>query len=142
MSKRTFQIYRALNARGATSRIHPFIDMHDIGDMLVHAGFADPVMDMETITLTYPSVDSLLEDLRHAGAVNANLGRARGLTGGGRWRAMRDAYETMRSDGKLPATFEVVYGHAWKPQARARMGDDGVARVRIEDIGRPGKLRR
>ena len=119
--------------------VHPFIDMHDIGDMLVHAGFADPVMDMETITLTYRELDSLFADLRGAGAANSHTARARGLTGRARWAAMRRAYEAMRDGETLPATFEIIYGHAWKPEPRARPDADGVARVRIEDIGRGGR---
>ena len=121
-------------------RVHPFIDMHDLGDMLVHAGFADPVMDMETVTLTYRDVDALLADLRGAGATGAHVDRPRGLTGRTRWQALRNAYETLRrDDGQLPATFEIVYGHAWKPAPRARAVADGVARVRVADIGGLGR---
>ena len=125
----------AAGTAGAANRVHPFIDMHDIGDMLVHAGFADPVMDMETITLTYRDVDALVADLRGAGAAGSHVARPRGLTGRRLWRAMRDAYESLRHQGTLPATFEIVYGHAWKPAPRVRAGDDGIARVRIEDVG-------
>ena len=120
---------------GEKARVHPFIDMHDIGDMLVHAGFADPVMDMETITLTYADLDGLISDLRSAGAGNAHMDRPRGLTGKLQYRRMRAAYETVRNDARLPATFEVVYGHAWKPRPRAGTDSNGVARLRIEDIG-------
>ena len=119
---------------GDVRRVHRFADMHDLGDMLIEAGFADPVMDMETITLTYGKLDDLFADLKAAGSTNARNDRARGLTGKKRWRAMSDAYEAMRRDGTLPATFEIVYGHAWKPLPRA--GKDGVAVVRVEDIGR------
>ena len=123
-------------------RVHPFIDMHDLGDMLVGAGFADPVMDMEALTLTYRDVDALLADLQGAGAAGAHVDRPRGLTGKASWRALRDAYETRRrDDGQLPATFEIVYGHAWKPTPRARADSDGVARVRVEDIGGLGRRR-
>ena len=125
--------------RGEARRVHRFTDMHDIGDMLVSAGFADPVMDMETITLTYRKLDDLIADLRATGSTNARGDRARGLTGKNRWRAMSEAYEALRSDGVLPATFEIVYGHAWKPPGRVK---DGVAVVRVEDIGRrrpPGR---
>ena len=117
------------------AHVHPFIDMHDIGDMLVHAGFADPVMDMETITLTYADLDGLISDLRSAGAGNSHIDRPRGLTGKLQCRRMREGYEALRNDGRLPATFEIVYGHAWKPRPRAGTDSDGVARLRIEDIG-------
>lgn len=91
-----------------------FADMHDLGDMLVEAGYADPVMDMEVLTLTYDSFSALLGDLRGAGSRCAMRARNRGLSGKAAWTAARAAYEGLRQGGKLPATFEVVYGHAWK----------------------------
>jgi malonyl-CoA O-methyltransferase len=91
-----------------------FADMHDIGDMLVAAGFGDPVMDMELLTLTYAVPDDLLRELKTLGATNATRGRPRGLTGRGRWQRMRSALEGLRRDGRIPASFEVIYGHAWK----------------------------
>jgi malonyl-CoA O-methyltransferase len=100
------------------SHVNRFIDMHDIGDMLVHNGFATPVMDMEYITLTYDDVIGVMRDLKAIGAQNATQGRRRGLTGKATWRQAINHYETLRVEGKLPATFEVVYGHAWKPQQR------------------------
>ena len=130
----TLHQLRGAWGRGEARRVHRFTDMHDIGDMLVAAGFADPVMDMETITLTYRKLGDLVADLRATGSTNARGDRMRGLTGKNRWRAMSDAYEALRRDGVLPATFEIIYGHAWKPPGRA--GKDGVAVVRVEDIGR------
>lgn len=96
--------------------VHSFADLHDVGDMLVQTRFADPVMDMEQLTLTYESVDFLLKELRAGGAGNANAGRSRALSGKRGYARMREAYERFRIDGRLPATFEVVYGHAWRPQ--------------------------
>lgn len=93
-------------AAGAT-RVHEFIDMHDLGDMLVAAGFAAPVMDMEVLTFTYKDADALLADLRAGGQTNARADRARGLSGKGFLKKLR------ASAGKR-GTFEVVYGHAWK----------------------------
>ena len=136
----TLKELRGAWAKAGGAHVHPFIDMHDVGDMLVHAGFADPVMDMETITLTYRDIGALFADLRATGTTNAHLARARGLTGKVAWRAMRAAYESMRRDGTLPATFEIIYGHAWKPQPRP--GRDGVAVIRVEDIVRGGQGRR
>ena len=95
-----------------------FTDMHDIGDMLVAAGFADPVMDMEQLTLTYADATALMRELKHLGATNATRGRPRGLTGRARWRRTLAAFEAMRREGRIPATFEVVYGHAWKGEPR------------------------
>jgi malonyl-CoA O-methyltransferase len=108
--------------------VHAFIDMHDIGDALLRAQFADPVMDAEHFTLTYPDLAALLDDLRDLGATNVATGRPHGLTGRDRYRALREAYEHWRSDGRLPATVEVAYGHAWKPEAvRSRARADGAA---------------
>lgn len=94
-----------------------FADMHDVGDMLVHAGFADPVIDMETITLTYGDARSLLQELKQIGATNATRGRRRGLMGKARLQRVLAALKGMARDGRIPATFEVVYGHAWKAEA-------------------------
>ncbi len=98
------------------SHVNRFADMHDIGDMLAHSGFAEPVMDMEIITLTYDDVKSVMQDLRSIGAHNATAGRAQGMMGKAAWNGVLENYECHRRNGKLPATFEVVYGHAWKPQ--------------------------
>lgn len=101
------------------SHVNRFVDMHDIGDALVHAGFADPVMDMEMLTLTYGHARDLMRDLKRIGAANVTQGRSRGLTSTNRLRAVEQAYERFRrpDDGRLPATYEVVYGHAWVPDA-------------------------
>lgn len=107
-----------------------FTDMHDIGDMLVAAGFADPVMEMEKITLTYTDVRAVMRDLKSIGAHNATTGRAPGLMGKAKWAQVAQNYEVLRRDGKLPATFEIVYGHAWKvPPKRAA---DGRSVIRMD----------
>ena len=106
--------------------VHQFIDLHDYGDMLVHARFADPVMDMEHLTLTYADVKSLLRELKAAGAGNLDPGRRPGLAGRAVHAHMAQAYEAYRREGRLPATFEVGYGHAWRPQS-ARASADGRA---------------
>ncbi len=124
------ELKRAFAAHDESAHVHPFIDMHDLGDMLSACGFDAPVMDMELITLTYASVDALCADLRATGQVNALTARRRGLTGKGVFEAMRAAYADLRRDGRLPASFEIVYGHAWKPQPR--LADDGRAIVRLE----------
>lgn len=100
------------------SHVNRFVDMHDIGDLLVHNGFSTPVMDMEYITLTYDDVIGVMRDLKAIGAHNVLLGRQQGLMGKHKWQQAIAAYEKLRRDGKLPATFEVVYGHAWKPLDR------------------------
>lgn len=95
------------------SHVNAFIDMHDIGDALSQAGFAGIVMDMEYITLTYPDLMGLMKDLKVIGAHNVTHGRPRGLTGRKRLQQLVTAYETFRYDDRLPATYEVIYGHAW-----------------------------
>ena len=100
------------------SHVNRFTDMHDIGDMLTHSGFAEPVMDMEIITLTYSDLKSVMQDLRGIGAHNATAGRSQGMMGKTAWKHISERYESFRRDGKLPATFEIVYGHAWKPQPK------------------------
>jgi len=114
----------------AGERIHRFIDMHDLGDALVKAGFTDPVMDMEMVTLTYTALDGLLEDLRATGSANASQARPRCLSGRGSWAQARAAYEKLRQDGRLPATFEVIQGHAWK--AAPKTTDDGRSIIRFQ----------
>ena len=106
-----------------------FVDMHDVGDMLIHAGFADPVMDMEHVTLTFDSPHALLAELKALGATNRTRGRPHGMMGRARWsRAMR-RLEASRSDGRIPATFEVVYGHAWKGEPRKTPEGDAIVRL-------------
>lgn len=115
------------------THVSRFIDMHDIGDMLVAAGFADPVIDMETFTLTYDDVRAVMRDLKAIGAHNAASDRPRALSGR-RWlAALERNYEAYRRDGKLPATFEVVYGHAWCPQPR--VGPGGRPVIDIKPVG-------
>ena len=128
---------KELRAAQAGTDGHPhvssFIDMHDIGDLLVQAGFADPVMDMETFTLTYPDVKSLMRDLKAIGARNAAADRPPALSGKGWLAAVTRNYESLRREGKLPATFEVVYGHAWRPAAR--LGPGGRPVIDIKPVG-------
>ena len=136
----TLKELRGAALAGGRERVHTFVDMHDIGDMLVHSGFADPVMDMEPLTLTYRNVDALFADLRAAGTTSALGRRARGLAPRREFERLRAAYEAWRRDGVLPATFEVIYGHAWKPAPRLGRARDGVAVIRPQDIGRgPGR---
>ncbi len=100
------------------NHVNQFIDMHDIGDALLHDGFAEPVMEAEILTVTYDSVDRLMRDLKAIGANvtsdsagnnNAGLGGKEAL------QKLQKAYEKFRKDGILPASYEVIYGHAWKP---------------------------
>jgi malonyl-CoA O-methyltransferase len=125
------------------SHVQTFIDMHDLGDALVRNGFAAPVLDVERLTLEYAEVERVAADLRATGAHNASSERSKGLTSPRKFAAMRREYESFRHEGRLPATYEVVFAHAWVPQAPARRGgqaDD--ATVSLEEIKRQLRARR
>jgi malonyl-CoA O-methyltransferase len=127
----TLKELRAACAGGGKVRVNRFIDMHDIGDMLIGSGFVDPVMDMEYLTLTYTDVRSLMRELKAIGAHNVSRGRDRGLTGKRTLREIEQRYETFRRDARLPATFEVIYGHAWKPLPRTSPGGRPVIDIKL-----------
>ena len=136
------ELRRAWAAADGYTHVNRFIDMHDLGDALVRAGLAEPVMDVERLTLTYATAQDLMRDLEAIGARNANDGRPRGLTGKGTLARMIAAYERFRRDGRLPATCEVVYGQAWAPVARPLpQAAPGEVRIPVGRIGRSGRLR-
>ena len=95
--------------------VSAFADIAHVGDALMLAGFRDPVLDGEHFTLTYPDATSLMRELKAIGATNADARRARGLTGRQHFRGVVAAYEAWRTGGLLPATYEVIYAHAWAP---------------------------
>jgi malonyl-CoA O-methyltransferase len=106
----------------------PFVDMHDFGDMLVNVGFSTPVLDMETITVTYATAAALLADVRAWGG-NPLATRRRGLMGKAAWARMLAALETLRRpDGKLGLTFEIIYGHAFRPAPRVTQAGEAIIR--------------
>lgn len=109
------ELRQAFSQVDGYSHVSRFQDMHDIGDALMRAGFAEPVMDMEYFTLTYDTASGLMRDLKALGAHNATRGRRQGLAGKSAWQRMEAEYEKLRQDGRLPATYEVIYGHAWAP---------------------------
>lgn len=112
---------KELRVAAGAGRVHCFIDMHDLGDMLLAAGLCAPVMDMEMLTIAYTDADRLLTDLRASGQTSARADRPRGLAG------RQFAGRLRRALGDKPqATFEVVYGHAWKPAV-----DSQVKTVRV-----------
>ncbi|PQA82584.1 biotin synthase [Limnohabitans sp. TS-CS-82] len=129
---------RELNAvyahAGWPPACHAFTDMHDWGDMLVQAGFAEPVMDMERITLTYDSPASLLAECRALGR-NLHQDRFTGMRGRG-WRAQLEqmllTLAQPSPDGRLAVTVEVIYGHALKPLPRAKMASQST--VTLQDM--------
>jgi malonyl-CoA O-methyltransferase len=115
------------------TRVLQFTDMHDLGDALVRAGFSEPVLDVERYTLEYRNVRALARDLKAVGARNATAGRLKGLTGPRTFAAMESAYETHRRSGRLPATYEVVFGQAWSPRA-ADVGAGNAAAISLDEL--------
>jgi malonyl-CoA O-methyltransferase len=125
----------------ANPRVHSFIDMHDLGDALVRGGFADPVLDVERYTLEYPDVRRLAADLKAVGEINALSARPKGLTTPRKFEAMSRAYEAQRRNGRLPATYEVVFGQAWTPrEARGAVGSGNA--VALDEVRRQLARRR
>jgi len=120
------------------NHVNAFIDMHDIGDALLRSGLGDPVMDMEMITLTYKDLRSLMSELKIIGAHNVTSGRPRGLTGRQRLQQLTTAYENFRTpDNLLPASYEVIYGHAWKSENKNSSDEPGSLRQADGSIAIP-----
>jgi malonyl-CoA O-methyltransferase len=133
----TLRELRAAFAKAdGAAHVNVFIDMHDLGDALLHAGFADPVMDMEQITMTYDSVEALARDLKAIGAHNMMPGRPQGLVSKSHWQAVKQEYERHRSQGVLPATYEIVYGHAWKVERQTKADRDEQQVILFRDYPR------
>lgn len=126
----TLKELRVAGAADGKIHVNRFIDMHDIGDMMIGAGLSDPVMEMEYLTLTYRDVRDLMHELKAIGAHNVAAGRSRTLTGKRFLREVGQRYESFRKDGRLPATFEIIYGHAWKPLPRTGPGGRPVIDLR------------
>ncbi|MGB5132315.1 MAG: malonyl-ACP O-methyltransferase BioC [Steroidobacteraceae bacterium] len=120
------------------THVIPFTDMHDIGDGLIRAGLVEPVLDVVRYTLTYPDARSLMRDLKAIGARNATSGRPRGLTGRQALRAVEQNYERHRHEGKLPASYEVVFGQAWGAVERPAAERNGEFSIPVSAIRRRG----
>jgi malonyl-CoA O-methyltransferase len=127
----TFKELRtAFAALDETPHTLPFVDMHDFGDQLVEAGFSTPVMDAERITVTYGTVEALLADVRAIGG-NPLATRRRGLIGRAAWARMVDALEAQRgTDGKIALSFEVIYGHAFRPVPKTTAAGEAIVQFR------------
>ncbi|MEE8320272.1 MAG: malonyl-ACP O-methyltransferase BioC [Gammaproteobacteria bacterium] len=117
--------------------VNMFLDMHDVGDALMRAGFDAPVLDVERFTLTYEDGYKLMRELKDLGAHNVNAGRRRTLTGKNRMQKMLAIYDRFRQDGRLPATYEVVYGHAWMvDRSYKTASEDNVVSIPVDSIRR------
>jgi len=113
------ELRQSWHAVDGGEHVHVFMDMHNVGDALVAAGFAEPVMDVDNYTLTYSGVLDLMRDLKTLGAVNALQSKAKSLTGKQRINQLAAQYEKFRQNGRIPASYEVVFGHAWKAEPRS-----------------------
>jgi malonyl-CoA O-methyltransferase len=127
------ELQQAWQDADAYTHVNTFIDLHDIGDAMLRAHLAEPVMDAERFTLTYPDVFKLMRELKAIGAHNVNVQRAKGLTGKHKLKRVERAYEQFRREGVLPASYEVVYGHAW----RGTQTQAGVASINLDHIHKP-----
>jgi len=123
---------KELRRAAGSAQVHRFMDMHDIGDLLLGAGFAAPVMDAEIVTLTYADPESLFADLRCSGQTSARADRARGLHGRGFLEQLRAAIVEQAGGDRIAATFEVVYGHAW--MGEQRQAKDGRAVIQTDRL--------
>ena len=130
------ELREAWGAADRFSHIAQCMDMHDLGDALIKAGFAEPVMYTETLTITYQSLSRAIADLRSAGSINATLDRNRGLTGRQTWQRLTDGYEQYRKDdGRLAVTVEIIYGLTWsgQPASGTRL-PDGEFEIPVDDL--------
>jgi malonyl-CoA O-methyltransferase len=128
------QSWSASDAAG--NHVNHFFDAPALGSALMHAGLAEPVLDVDRIVTGYDDVLTLMRELKAIGAHNVTRGRPRGLTGRKRVAAMTQAYEGLRRDGKLPATWEVIHAVCWGGEPRARRSGAHEALIS------PGAIRR
>lgn len=128
----TLQELRSAWARAdGYNHVNHFIDVHDVGEALVRAGLTEPVLDVDRHEVSYPDAITLMRDLKAIGAHNVTAGRPRSLLGRAHLERMSQAYEALRREGSLPATFEVIYGACWgaagRAAAPARAGEARIA---------------
>ncbi|MEJ2604056.1 MAG: methyltransferase domain-containing protein [Gammaproteobacteria bacterium] len=128
------ELREAWRSVGSEPRVPAFLDMHDIGDALVAAGFRDPVLDVERLTITYGEPDDLWRDLRAAGARNTLAERRRGLATPGLFRRATGHWERSRREGRLPLSVELVYGHCWGGNALPASPGSGEIRISPDRI--------
>jgi malonyl-CoA O-methyltransferase len=130
------ELRAAFAAADSAPHVSPFASIAQFGDALVHAGFRDPVLDRDEFVHGYDDLPALMRELRAIGATNALASRRHTLTGKSRFAAAAAAYESERRDGRLPATWEVIYAHAWAPQPGAPIREGGydVASVPVSRI--------
>lgn len=129
------ELRQAFLAGDQYDHVHPFMDMHDIGDMLVQVGFQQPVMDVEHVVLEYQTLSGLTEDLRKTGSTNALIKRERGLMTPRQWKRVEQAYPRL-AEGAYGATFEWIYGHAWVGQHKQHIQEGKTVFVPLSSLER------
>jgi malonyl-CoA O-methyltransferase len=133
----TLRELRAAWARvNSETHVHGFVDMHELGDLLLGQGFVDPVMDMDMLSVDYASVDAVMADLRGIGAHNVAAPRNAGLTGKQAFAGFRRAYEDMAVNGRIPASYEVVFGYGRAPTMTHVGMPEGSVAVPVSEIRR------
>ena len=125
-SETLHELREAFAQADARPHVSPFADIAMFGDALVHAGFRDPVLDRDLHRHHHADLPALMRQLRALGATNALSGRRRTLTGRARFAAAAAAYEPLRTDAGLPATWEVIQAHAWAPPPGAPIREGGI----------------
>ncbi|MFT4560727.1 MAG: malonyl-CoA O-methyltransferase [Gammaproteobacteria bacterium] len=131
------ELREAWSSVESSPHVNLFVDMHDVGDSLIRAGFASPILECDKTIVNYNDVNALMRDLRGTGSVNSLKGRKKRFTSRREFVQMAETYEKFRSNSKLPATFEVVYAHAWKPERGSRAQDGStVATFPFADLKR------
>ena len=133
-----YELEESWHSTDSQSHVHVFPDIQIIGNMLVQCGFVQPVLSSERLGFNYGDVNSIMKDLKSVGAVNSGQNRRRSLTGKNRYLQCMHAYEQFRRDGKLPATYEIIYGHAWAKDVTERSHQHELRFVPTQEI-RPGK---
>ena len=133
------ELRKAWREVNETPHVHDLIDMHDLGDALMRAGMVEPVMDREDLILDYADVAAMMRDLKGVGAHNVAPNRARGLIGKSTFARFKTAYEAMAKDGRIPATYEAIYGHAWASQVTGGDKSGETHRIPISAISGRGR---
>ena len=131
-----FELKEAFSAISTSKHVNDFTDLHLVGDLLARSGFSDPVIESEEVVVTYRDIYGLLRDLRGIGAVNQQAERRKGLSSRQFFLRLAEAYEPFRTDGLLPATYEVIYAHAWNSSRTPQPEAPGEYKVPVTDIRR------
>lgn len=131
------ELREAWSAVDQGSHVSPFVELQQLGDWLLSSGYRDPVMSAEVLQASYAEPRSLMQELKTLGAHNGTLQRPRGLTGKQSWQRLNQAYPRQH-DGRILASWEVLYGAAWGPPEGqpVRHGQGEVATFSVEALRR------